>query len=61
MLLPRFALGLLAGFVLAAAAPAPWPQWRGPTRDGQVAGTDWPADLKAGHLDRAWQVPLGPS
>jgi outer membrane protein assembly factor BamB len=61
MLLPRFALGLLAGFVLAAAVPAPWPQWRGPTRDGQVAGTDWPADLKAGHLDRAWQVPLGPS
>ncbi len=46
---------------MTAAAPAPWPQWRGPTRDGQVPGTDWPADLKAGHLDRTWRVPLGQS
>lgn len=46
---------------LLFAAPAEWPQWRGPTRDGQIAaGAAWPNDLKA--LAKVWQSPkLGPS
>ncbi len=54
----RFVAGCL---LFTAVSAATWPQWRGPTRDGQVAGDRWPADLKPGHLDRAWRVPLGPS
>lgn len=54
----RWLLGLLwVGSVSAEV----WPQWRGPTRDGQVTGTTWPSNLRAGHLDRVWRVPLGPS
>ncbi len=34
-----------------------WPQWRGPHRDGQVAGGDWPDDL--GCLQSRWRVELG--
>jgi outer membrane protein assembly factor BamB len=51
----------LALLLLGSVAADVWPQWRGPTRDGQVAGPDWPADLHAGRLDRAWRVPFGPS
>lgn len=39
----------------------PWPQWRGPTRDGQVAGPTWPDSLQEGSLELLWRVPLGPS
>ena len=40
----------------------PWPQWRGPTRDGRVAGPDWPASLSAEHLTKLWRVQFpGPS
>jgi outer membrane protein assembly factor BamB len=60
---PSFAV--LAGLGLAAAAMAAdaWPQWRGPTRDGQVAATDpaWPAQLTETNLRRRWRVELGPS
>lgn len=39
-----------------------WPQWRGPTRDGQAGGPAWPATLTAGGLAELWQVEgLGPS
>jgi len=39
-----------------------WPQWRGPTRDGQVpGGSTWPDKLSAGSLTQTWRVPLGPS
>lgn len=38
-----------------------WPQWRGPTRDGQVSGTDWPVKLDDSHLQQTWRVELGPS
>jgi outer membrane protein assembly factor BamB len=43
----------------AAAQPAVWPQWRGPTRDGQVAGPTWPATLRDPVLKRLWRVELG--
>lgn len=39
----------------------PWPQWRGPTRDGQVAGPTWPDSLQEGLLELLWRIPLGPS
>lgn len=47
----------------AAESPAPsaWPQWRGPTRDGQVAGTSWPDRLQGNSLELLWRIPLGPS
>jgi len=54
----RFSLALL---LLGSVVADVWPQWRGPTRDGRVAGPDWPADLHAGRLDRAWRMPFGPS
>lgn len=38
-----------------------WPQWRGPTRDGQVAGPPWPDRLDKDSLEKLWRVPLGPS
>jgi outer membrane protein assembly factor BamB len=39
-----------------------WPQWRGPTRDGQAPGRPWQQDLSPERLTRAWSVAeLGPS
>lgn len=38
-----------------------WPQWRGPQRDGQIAGPAWPTSLAEGSLALLWRVPLGPS
>lgn len=53
---------------LALTAPNPevatWPQWRGPTRDGQVAkGTPaWPDTLSDKSLTKLWSADdLGPS
>ena len=34
-----------------------WPQWRGPHRDGRVAGEAWPDDLKC--MEPMWRVELG--
>lgn len=51
---------LVVGLPVAAAA-TDWPQWRGPTRDGQVGGSPWPARLDDAHLRRQWRVELGPS
>jgi outer membrane protein assembly factor BamB len=53
-------------FVSFASSPAlragdDWPQWRGPTRDGQVRGKTWPSSLQGEHLKRLWRVELGPS
>lgn len=42
-------------------AAADWPQWRGPTRDGQIAGPVWPDKLDTNHLQQVWRVELGPS
>ena len=43
------------------AEPSTWPQWRGPSRDGQVGGLAWPEKLDTNHLQRTWRVELGPS
>jgi outer membrane protein assembly factor BamB len=45
--------------VLAQDSPD-WPQWRGPTRDGQVLGRSWPTSLKKENFTQAWRVELGP-
>jgi outer membrane protein assembly factor BamB len=55
---------LVAVIVLAAAsalADQPWHQWRGPGRDGFVAGRGWPEGLDQARLERAWRRDLGPS
>jgi len=38
-----------------------WLQWRGPRRDGVVAGPSWPERLDESRLKLAWRVPLGAS
>lgn len=43
------------------AAESAWPQWRGPTRDGKVAGPAWPATINEQSLQRRWRVELGES
>lgn len=43
------------------AATSVWNQWRGPTRDGQVPGTNWPTSLSEQHLTLLWRVELPPS
>lgn len=53
------ALAALAAFTSPAAPD--WPQWRGPTRDGQVAGPAWPDSLQPGRLKQVWRAPLGAS
>ncbi len=56
-----FSAGLPAEVPDGAPVPRPpWPQWRGPTRDGRVLGPAWPDRLDADTLRRLWRVPLGP-
>ncbi len=38
-----------------------WPQWRGPSRDGIIQGSNWPSSLSDDVLNRDWQVKLPPS
>jgi outer membrane protein assembly factor BamB len=40
---------------------AGWPQWRGPSRDGLVAGPAWPSTLGEPVLRNLWRTELGPS
>lgn len=54
-------LALTLGGAAAASAQSAWPQWRGPTRDGQFTGPKWPEKLDTNHLGRTWRVELGPS
>lgn len=58
----RVSTALSALWVLSTTAGVAdtWPQWRGPTRDGQVEGTPWPARLQAPDLTQRWRVELGP-
>lgn len=59
--------GFLVTSVRPEAADSPsamtgtWPQWRGPSRDGKLAGPAWPSSLSEDHLTQRWRVPLGPS
>lgn len=48
----------VGGAVLAEGAENSWPQWRGPTRDGQFVGAAWPESLDG--LKQAWRVEIGP-
>lgn len=45
----------------AGASRSNWPQWRGPSRDGQVKGAAFPDRLEKDSLEKLWRVPLGPS
>ena len=45
----------------AVSTAADWPQWRGPTRDGQFTGSAWPDQLGTNYLQPLWRVELGPS
>lgn len=57
--IPLLALSFLCGI---ARSPADdWHQWRGPNRDGHVAGAPWPKSLSTNHLKQSWRVELGPS
>ena len=38
-----------------------WSQWRGPSRDGKVAGPVWPERLSEKYLVPVWRTPLSPS
>lgn len=50
-----------AGFAsLPAGEPGPWPQWRGPARDGFAKG-QWPTSLQEPSLKQSWRVEFGPS
>lgn len=61
------ALGLIAVQILIPTANLreqdnlAWTQWRGPSRDGQFAGSEWPDRLTAENLKQLWRVELGPS
>ena len=51
-----------SSFVDAQQSTVPtWDQWRGPTRDGLVSGTDWPLTLSEPSLTRLWRVELDSS
>lgn len=54
---------MLATLAMAAALgdDASWSQWRGPGRDGFVAGATWPDGLSDDRLTKQWRVELGPS
>ena len=52
------AVGLGCG---RADADAPWAQWRGPNRDGFVAGAAWPDGLDQSRVEKRWRTELGPS
>jgi outer membrane protein assembly factor BamB len=48
-----FALLILA---VTTAGEASWPQWRGPSRDSVVEGSNWPTSLN--FLELSWKVDL---
>lgn len=55
------ALALLAGADQAIAQGPSWSQWRGPARDGFVAGAQWPDTLAQERVTKQWRVDAGPS
>jgi outer membrane protein assembly factor BamB len=56
----RFTVCLLLVSTSALLTASDWPQWRGPQRNGQVAGPTWPDNLDTNHLRQVWRVELGP-
>ncbi len=60
-LLVATALVVFPAITMAAERSAElWPQWRGPNRDGAIAGDNWPKQLTGGHLTQLWRIELGP-
>src|SRR5688572_2159663 len=58
-MLRSVSLALLAVVVSAHLVSAQeWPQWRGPARDGAVAGVNVPAAWPAA-FERTWRVDVG--
>jgi outer membrane protein assembly factor BamB len=55
----KFLPAALLSITLSTLHAADWPQWRGPTRDGQIRGEAFPEKLAA--LQPGWRVDLGPS
>lgn len=62
-LLPLVACLLITPLSAATQeADLQWPQWRGPRRDGQLAGKPWPATIDRDTIAKQWRVDLeGPS
>lgn len=61
MVAATFAL-TVGGIAFGQQGSAPvWDQWRGPTRDGLVSGSNWPASLSDQNLTQQWRVELDPS
>ncbi len=56
----RYIIAFIA-IVSFNASSADWTQWRGPSRDGIVAGKEWPSTLKKENLRLKWRVKLGSS
>jgi outer membrane protein assembly factor BamB len=54
-------LTLFCAAVVPVMAGDTWPQWRGPSRDGQFHGRPWPTSLDTNHLQQRWRVNLAPS
>jgi len=52
-----------SGSIARGAEPvATWPQWRGPKRDGRVAGeSNWPEQLAGIALKQVWRNAMSPS
>ena len=56
------AVTFLSHSTVAADPAATWPQWRGPSRDGQVQlAPAWPDRVNEATLATTWRVELGPS
>jgi outer membrane protein assembly factor BamB len=57
-----FFLLILSSVFTLNSFSAEWPQWRGPQRDGRVAGeTVWPSGIGTNELKEIWRVEVGPS
>ncbi len=63
------AIGIIAAAVIVMLPPgrqareggrSTWGQWRGPSRDGKVAGPAWPARLSDGYVTPVWRTKLEP-
>src|SRR6185437_9657404 len=52
---------LVAAGAESAEPRSIWPQWRGPSRDGNVEGLAWPERLQGKAIQLLWRVELGPS
>ncbi len=65
LLLSIIFIETLSGFFPETLAndltPSDWPQWRGPSRDGQIHDTSWPDSIDEDRLTLMWEVDHGPS